>query len=60
MSYPVIDKKKCNNCKICIDICPVNVFAEEDGEVIVKNKDACIGCRVCESQCPKGAIKVKD
>lgn len=60
MSKPVIDYKKCDHCKTCIDVCPVEVFAEEDGKTVVKKPEECIGCRACEAQCPKQAIKVVD
>ncbi len=60
MPKPVIDQKKCTKCKTCIETCPVNVFDESDGKIIVKNPDQCIGCRACEVQCPEDAIKVKD
>ncbi|PIU29732.1 ferredoxin [Candidatus Woesearchaeota archaeon CG07_land_8_20_14_0_80_44_23] len=61
MSFkPVIDYKKCNNCKICISVCPMGVYSEEKGKVVVKKPNACIGCRSCEVQCPPGAIKIEE
>ncbi len=60
MPHPVIDKSKCKEIATCIDVCPVDVFAKEGNEVIVKNPDNCIGCRACEVQCPNGAIKIID
>jgi 2-oxoglutarate ferredoxin oxidoreductase subunit delta len=56
----VIDYKKCNNCKICISVCPMGVYSEEKGKVVVKKPNACIGCRSCEVQCPAGAIKIEE
>jgi len=47
----------CNNCKICIDICPMEVFFY-DKKVKVDKKKECIECRACEVQCPKDAIKI--
>ncbi len=55
-----IDKKKCTNCRLCIDICPMNVFGLENGEVVVKKARKCIVCRACEIQCPHQAIEVKE
>ena len=60
MPKPIIDQSKCTKCKTCIEVCPVDVFAEEEGKVIVKNPDQCIGCKACEVQCPEDAIKVED
>ncbi len=60
MPRPVIDSKKCKLCKTCIEICPMEVFAEENGKIIIKKPEACIGCKACEVQCPEGAIKVKE
>ena len=31
-----IDKKKCTNCKKCIEVCPVRVFGMENEEVELK------------------------
>lgn len=60
MPKPVIDRKKCNDCGDCVEVCPVNVFAKEKGKVVVKKAEECIGCRACEGQCPTNAIKVLD
>jgi len=58
MPKPEIDKKKCNLCGTCVEICPMSVF--EKGDQIKIVNDECIGCRACEAQCAKEAIKVKD
>ncbi len=60
MPKPVIDYKKCTTCKTCIDVCPMDVFAEENGKVVVKKPKDCIGCKACEVQCPEKAIEVKE
>ena len=60
MPKPIIDYNKCKVAKTCIDVCPMQVFEEKDGKVIVANPDDCIGCKACEVQCPEGAIKVED
>lgn len=66
MAKPVIDYKKCNVCKTCVEVCPMEVFREEDDKKTKKKKvtvakpDECINCRACEVQCPKQAIRVED
>ncbi|MCW1301227.1 MAG: 4Fe-4S binding protein [Candidatus Nanoarchaeia archaeon] len=58
MPRPVIDYKKCDNCKVCVEVCPMGVYAVEKGKVVVKNPEKCVGCRSCEVQCHASAIKV--
>ena len=61
MPHPVIKGKGTEPClKQAKEVCPVNVFAEESGKIVVKNPDKCIGCRACEAQCEKGEIEVVD
>ncbi|MBU0756653.1 MAG: ferredoxin family protein [Nanoarchaeota archaeon] len=60
MPHPIIDYNKCKTAKVCIDVCPMAVFEEEDGKVVVAKPDECIGCKACEVQCPEGAIVVED
>lgn len=55
---PVIDKKKCNGCKTCIEICPMNIFVMAKGKSAAKKPEECIGCRACEAQCSVEAIKI--
>lgn len=60
MAKPVIDYKKCIACGTCVQICPVEVYANDGKKVVVKNPDACVECRACETSCPQEAIKVVD
>jgi 2-oxoglutarate ferredoxin oxidoreductase subunit delta len=60
MSHPVVDYKKCKSNFVCLEVCPMGVFAKENNKIVVKNPSACIGCRACEIQCPEKAIKVVD
>jgi len=54
--HPKIDYKKCKNAKACIQVCPVSVFAEEKGKVVVKHPEKCIQCGACVASCPHEAI----
>lgn len=60
MPKPTIDKSKCTNCGTCAEICPMECFENNDGDVKVSNPDTCIGCKACEVQCPTEAIIVED
>lgn len=51
-----IDKNKCNNCYLCINICPTKNI-----EVIhnnIKFNHDCIMCMRCSFNCPNNAIKI--
>ena len=56
--FPAIDKMKCINCKICIDICPYEVFDENDGHADVIRPENCIECGECVRNCENDAIKL--
>lgn len=53
-----IDKSKCNNCKMCINICPVNAI-EELNKIVDIDQTRCITCRSCLGVCRLGAIKIR-
>jgi ferredoxin len=62
--------ENCNNCDLCIDICPVDalrftdtpgehVSADEQDQLVV-NEERCIGCGLCASNCdPEALMLVK-
>jgi NAD-dependent dihydropyrimidine dehydrogenase PreA subunit len=43
------------------DACPVDIFANKDGqvEVVEKNLDECILCELCVQAAPPGTVRVK-
>ncbi|MEX2080561.1 MAG: 4Fe-4S binding protein [Dehalococcoidia bacterium] len=46
-------------CRECVQVCPVDVFARLDGgtaEVIPENEDECILCDLCVARCPVEAV----
>ena len=60
MHRPVvkIDKEKCIECGICLNIgCP-SLSKAEDGSIQV-NESLCPGCGLCVQLCPKGAMSVE-
>ncbi len=53
---PVIDKKICNECKICYNVCPEDVFDVDNDVVTVRYPDECWHCAACMIDCPVDAI----
>lgn len=56
---PIRLKKKCNNCGVCVDVCPVDVFKMRNKKVVTVKPKECIYCEVCKKECPQNAIKFK-
>jgi len=54
-----LDRQKCNGCKMCITVCPHEVFELQDKKAFIKNKDLCMECGACQKNCPEGAISVR-
>lgn len=50
--------EKCNNCGICIKVCPV-AAVEESPTGLTINPMSCIGCGICVPKCPEKAIDLK-
>jgi uncharacterized protein (DUF362 family)/Pyruvate/2-oxoacid:ferredoxin oxidoreductase delta subunit len=58
---PIIDKKVCNLCKICIKHCPPEIMSlDYDAQYIKINYDNCIRCYCCQEVCQQGAITIKE
>jgi len=55
---PKIDRKKCDKCGICVDVCPVKAL-NLDKVTIDRKKCMYIRCLSCFEACPRSAIKVK-
>ncbi len=51
-----VDKKKCNGCGTCVEICPVQAIKIENEKAIIN--DDCVECGACMSECPQGAISL--
>jgi ferredoxin len=49
-----VDKKKCNGCGKCVEICPVNAIKIVNEKAVIS--DDCVECGVCVNQCPNNAI----
>ncbi len=46
--------------KSLVNMCPVNIFAERDGHVVVldERQDECTLCELCLKASPPGAIRI--
>lgn len=47
--------------KKLVEVCPVNIFKEEGGQLsfVEKNLDECVLCELCLNAAPAGSVKVK-
>ncbi len=50
-----IDAANCTTCGICVEYCPFDALAMDNGVATV-NREKCMGCGVCEGQCAFEAI----
>jgi NAD-dependent dihydropyrimidine dehydrogenase PreA subunit len=48
----------CSNCKMCVAVCPHEVFALNGRAVQLARPEACMECGACQFNCPTGAITV--
>lgn len=60
----VIDYSKCKGieeCGKCIQVCPVNIFDEDQNKPIIveENVDECTFCNRCLEECQTDAIQIK-
>ena len=56
LKIAAVDKKKCNECKICYEKCRFNAINENINII----RDSCEGCGLCEYICPVKAITMID
>ena len=53
-----LDQNKCVGCKMCLAVCPHDVFGMNNGYAMLKNRDACMECGACATNCPTEAVTV--
>jgi len=59
---PIVEiSKECDNCGICIDACPKNIFVMKNKKIEI-NKDKLLDCHLCNACieiCPKKAVSIE-
>jgi len=53
------DISKCNGCRMCVEVCPHNVFRMTDRRAQIITRDRCMECGACEINCSTEALKVQ-
>ncbi|UCD15554.1 MAG: DUF362 domain-containing protein [Candidatus Omnitrophota bacterium] len=55
---PVVNPKKCKQCRLCIKVCPKGAISMQESKVVIDYKK-CIMCMCCSEMCRFGAIDLK-
>jgi NAD-dependent dihydropyrimidine dehydrogenase PreA subunit len=58
---PIINKRKCNKCGLCTEVCPVDVYYGSKKKEIptVSYGEDCYFCSACILECPNNAITLR-
>ena len=67
MAFVTITTDRCKGCGLCVQVCPKNVLALDQGVLnrkgynpaAVADGGACIGCAMCAVICPDAVIRVE-
>jgi len=54
-----LDASKCTGCKLCVYVCPHEVFTIENNKAVIIDRDACMECGACANNCEFEALTVK-
>jgi nitroreductase/NAD-dependent dihydropyrimidine dehydrogenase PreA subunit len=57
LTKPLLDTSRCTGCGLCLDVCPSDVLALENGQVTL-TREGCFGCDHCAAVCPTEAITI--
>lgn len=56
-----IELEKCSGCKLCYDICPMDVISWDEDKALPfmgPHYDECQHCGNCYTDCPQGCIDI--
>lgn len=56
IAKPLINKKNCKKCKLCIESCPAEIMTTENGFPKISSYKKCIRCYCCQEACPYKSI----
>lgn len=51
-----VQMNACNQCGICVQVCPTQALSVNSQGVVMLNAMLCIGCYVCVAACPTGSM----
>ncbi|NOZ60761.1 MAG: methyltransferase domain-containing protein [Calditrichaeota bacterium] len=54
------DVNKCNNCRLCLRVCPKGVYGIiNNNKIRIQKRDECFACNACVTQCAENALSLK-
>lgn len=62
MSVERADLRRCVGCRVCLEICPMDVFRfdEEHKKSVIAYPENCCSCGQCFLYCPTGSLQISN
>ena len=54
-----LDPSLCVGCRMCVTVCPQQVWKVQDKKASIVDLDACMECSACAMNCAEEAIQVR-